>query len=324
MNLKNDNQNNMLKKITLLLFVLTVGSVQAQTDTLVAAVKDTTWQAGGLLAISFNQTTLTNWAAGGQNSVALSGVGAFYLKYRKDSKSWETNLDVAYGLIKQDGNDFQKNDDRIELNSKYGYKAFHSSHWYYTALLNAKTQFTEGYNYPNDSVVISNFAAPAYGIFALGLDYKPTSYFNVFVSPLTAKITVVNDQTLADQGAFGVDPAEFDPVTKVKVKDGSTLRTEYGAYLNARFQKDIMTNVNLMAKLDLFSNYENNPANIDVNFDLLLGMKINKLITVSLGVTVIYDDDIMIEDGESAPGVPKVGPRTQLRQTFGVGLAKKF
>jgi hypothetical protein len=314
----------MLKKITILFFILIAGSAQAQTDSAAAIVKDTTWQKGGLIALSFNQTSLTNWAAGGQSSIALSGVAAFYLKYKKESKSWENNLDMAYGLIRQDGKDFEKNDDRLELNSKFGYKAFNSSHWYYTALLNAKTQFSAGYNYPNDSVEISNFAAPAYATFALGLDYKPTSYFNVFVSPLTVKLTFVNDQTLADQGAFGVDAAEFDPITKIKVKDGSTLRSEFGAYLNARFQKDIMTNVNLLAKLDLFSNYANNPGNIDVNFDLLLGMKINKLITVSLGVTVIYDDDIMIQDGESAPGIAKSGPRTQLRQTFGVGLAKKF
>lgn len=304
--------------------ILLTTSAFAQTESIVPTVKDTSWKKGGLVAISFNQTSLTNWAGGGQNSMALSGIAAFYLKYAKDSVAWDNNLDMAYGLIKQDGEGLRKNDDRVELNSKLGYKAFKTSVWFYTALLNAKTQFTNGYNYPNDSVVISNFAAPAYVLFSLGLDYKPNKYFSLFMSPVTAKTTIVNDQTLADQGAFGVKKAEFDPVSGIKVKDGRRFREEYGAYLNARYQKDIMTNVNLLTKLDLFSNYLNNPQNIDVNFDLLLGLKINKLLTVSIGCTVIYDDDVKLVDGEKAPGIPRVGPRTQIRQTFGVGLSYKL
>ena len=53
-----------------------------------------------------------------------------------------------------------KNDDKIDFTSKYGYKT--SKNWNIASLVNFKSQFTKGYNYPNDSTVISNFLAPAY------------------------------------------------------------------------------------------------------------------------------------------------------------------
>lgn len=310
----------MIRKLLLTICLILPAILNAQTDSTAVLPQDTVWKKGGLLTLTFNQTSLSNWAAGGENALSLNGIAAFFTKYKKDKVAWDNNLDLAYGFLKQGDDDIVKNDDRIELNSKLGYQAFKSKVWYYTALVNAKTQFAPGYNEIGDTmrVKISDFAAPAYVLLSLGLDYKPTDYFSVYISPLTAKFTIVNNQRLADLGSFGVDAATYNPITGEKIEDGETLRSEFGAYLNARFQKDIMQNVNLMTKLDLFSNYQDNPQNIDVNFDLLLGMKVNKLITVSLGVTVIYDDDIMIIDGD------KVGPRTQMRQVFGVGFAKKF
>ncbi len=159
-----------MKKILTGIFLLFSLSAAAQSDTIVPP--DTTWKKGGLIAINFNQTSLTNWAAGGQNSLALSGIANFFTKYKNNKSQWDTNLDLAYGMVKLDDGDAQKNDDRIEFNSKYGYDAYKSI-WFYTALVNAKTQFAPGYNYPNDSVKISDFAAPAYVLFSLGMDYKP-------------------------------------------------------------------------------------------------------------------------------------------------------
>ena len=100
------------------------------------------------------------------------------------------------------------------------------------------------------------------------------SYFTFFFSPLTGKMTIVNDQGLADAGSYGVKSAEYDQGF-VKIKNGSKTRYEFGAYLNAKFQKDIMKNVNLLTKIDLFSNYANNPQNIDVNWEVLIAMSVN-------------------------------------------------
>jgi len=93
-----------------------------------------------------------------------------------------------------------KTDDKIDFLSKYGRKAF--TNFYYTALVNFKTQFSPGYIYPNDSTKISNFLAPAYMLAAVGLNYQPNSYFNAFLAPFTGKLTIVNDEVLSAAGIW--------------------------------------------------------------------------------------------------------------------------
>lgn len=321
-----------MKKLIFIFLVFVV--VQANSQT-----KDTSWTTGGIATLNFNQTTLTNWAAGGENSVAATALLNIYANYRKNRVALDNSLDLAYGLIKPGDADIRKNEDKIDFLSKFGYDATNKNKWFYSALFNFKSQFVEGFNYPNDSVAISKFAAPAYVLLALGMDYKPNKDFSLFISPLTAKMTFVNDQDLADAGAYGVDKAEYEidvvTSTSTKTKDGEKFRGEFGAYLNAKYQKDVVTNVNLLTKLDLFSNYANNPQNIDVNWEVLIAMKINKFLTASISTQLIYDHDINIPEFKTENGVkvPKlrddgvtavVGPRTQFKEVIGIGLAYKF
>ncbi len=290
-----------MKKLFLLLAMFTVTSLMAQ-DT--ATAPSPTWKTGGNLGLSFTQTSLTNWAAGGENSLSTNAYLSLFANWARGKGAWDNTLDLAYGLLKQGDADLRKSDDKIDLASKYGYKA--SEKWFYTALLNFKSQFTNGYKYPNDSTVISTFLAPGYLTASLGMDYKPNDHFTAFISPLTAKMTLVNDQTLADAGAYGVDP-------------GKKLRSEFGGFAKIAFKTDLMENVNFMTKADFFSNYLNNPQNIDVNWEVLIAMKVNKFITANLSTQLLYDDDINIVDKDG-----KVGPRTQFKEIFGVGFAYKF
>lgn len=316
--------------IYILAFLLLTGNVSAQ-DSLAV---DTAWKTGGVFTLNFNQTSLTNWAAGGENSIAANSLLNVFAKYKKNRTAWDNSLDLAYGLLKAGEKDVRKSEDKIDLLTKYGYDATGKSKWYYTALFNFKSQFTSGYEYPTDTtkILVSEFAAPAYFLFALGMDYKPKDHFSLFVSPITVKATMVNNQDLADAGAFGVEGAEFD-TAGVKLKDGENLKTELGAYVNAKFQKDVLTNVNLLTKLDLFMNYED-PAHIDVNWEVLLAMKINKYLSASINTQLIYDHDITIQEYDVVNGfkVPKVnpdgtpvaGPRVQFKEVIGVGLSVKF
>lgn len=276
------------------------------------ASKDTVdgWKRGGMVMLNFGQTSLTNWAAGGENSVSGNGLFNFFANYKKGSFTWDNTIDLGYGILNQ-GSQNRKTDDKIDFSTKVGKKA--AKNWYYSGLLNFRSQFTPGYNYPNDSVKISNFFAPAYIVTAIGMDYKPNKTFSAFIAPITGKITLVTDQELADAGAFGVDPAEF--VNGVKTKDGKNFRQEFGGYVRVGFVKDIMTNVNLSTKLDLFSNYLDNPQNIDVNWEVLISMKVNKFISASLATQLIYDDDVKIEEK---------GPKTQFKEILGIGFSYKF
>jgi Protein of unknown function (DUF3078) len=303
-----------------------------------SAQKDTSWVTGGTIGINFSQTSLTNWAAGGENSIAINSLVNVFAKYKKGRTAWDNSLDMGYGMLKAGEKDFRKNDDRIDFLSKLGYDATEHNKWFYTALLNFKSQFASSYEYPTDTtkVQISKFAAPAFLMFAIGMDYKPKDYFSLFLSPITMKTTMVNDGVLADAGAFGVEGAEFDALGN-KTKDGDKVRYELGAYLNAKFQKDVFTNVNFLTKLDLFSNYANNPQNIDVSWEVLIAMKINKFLSASINTNLVYDDDITIQEYEVVNGfripktiktqtgdVPVAGPRVQFREVLGIGLSAKF
>lgn len=272
--------------------------------------EDNNWTKGGLASFNLSQVALSNWAGGGQSSVALNGFVNLFANYKKGIHTWENSLDLGYGIVQQGTADFIKSDDKIDFTSKYGRQA--SEKWYYTGLVNFKSQFAPGYNSPAEITRISDFLAPAYVLTSIGMDYKPNKIFSAYLSPVTAKFTIVIDDSLNAIGAFGVEKNEV-------------LRTEIGGFARLQYKQDILENVNLQSRIDLFSNYANNPQNIDVNWETILSMKVNKFITANVSATVIYDDDIDIEiDSNNDGTVDKVGPRTQFKQVLSVGLAYKF
>ena len=266
---------------------------------------DTSWKSKYEASLGFSQTTFTNWAAGGENSLSTNAMLTIFKNYAKGNVSWTNYLGLAYGVnINQTAPKVRKNNDKIGFVTKGGLYA--RKNWDYTALCSFSSQFDKGYNYPDDSVHISKFMAPGYFQFSIGLDYKPVEYFSVFISPLGARLTVVNDKSLTSrpEGAYGI------------FGDNTTL-WQIGGSVNATFKKDIMKNVNLMSKLDLFSDYRHNPQNIIVGWENNILMKVNKYISLNLSTMLIYDDNINSVDKEGNPH----GPKTQFRETFAIGFA---
>ena len=281
---------------------------------------DTTlgWKKGGVLNINLAQTSLTNWAAGGQNSIAVNGLFSGFANYKMGKSVWDNSLDLGYGLLKQGNEDFRKTDDKIDLLSKYGHEAF--KNFYYAALLNFKTQLSPGYNYPDATNKISDFLSPGYLLLALGLDYKPNAYFSAFLAPVTGKFTFVTDQTLSNLGAFGVKPGE-----KSKSEIGGYLRAIYS---RNDFKSEFLKNISFTTKIDLFSNYTENPQNIDVNWEVLIAMKVNKFLSVNFNTQLIYDDNIQIPVDKNGNGTLEAGEsirsKVQFKEILGVGLSLNF
>jgi Protein of unknown function (DUF3078)/Protein of unknown function, DUF481 len=277
-----------------------------------AATSDTLWRKGATFNLNLNQTALSNWAGGGSNSVAVNGLLSMYANYAKGLSKWDNTLDLAYGLSKigETGN-FTKTDDRIELNSKYGRKL--KGDWYYGGLVNFRTQFNLGYNAGDNINYISKFMAPGYLTIALGFDYKPNDNFSFFIAPIAYKLTVVGDKVLADRGEYGVDL-------------GERTRSEIGGYARLMYQKKLMENVDFKTKVDAFSNYQNNPQNIDVTWETLLSMKVNKYISASLSTMLIYDDDIdiILEPISTTNPTEQKGPRVQFKEVLNIGFAYIF
>lgn len=297
-----------------------------------AELKDTSWTKGGTLGLNLSQVYLDNWAAGGDNSVSVTGLVSLFANYKKNKSSWDNTLDLAYGMLWQGENAGIKTDDKFDFSSKYGRQI--NEKWYYSGLLNFKTQMAPGYDDPSapDTVrnTISDMFAPAYGILALGVDFKPNPSFSALIAPVAMKATIVTNQTLADAGAFGVEAAVIDDFGNI-VTPGENFRTELGGYVKISYVTDIVENVNLSTKLDLFSNYQNNPQNIDVNWETLITMKINKFLSATISTQVLYDDDVdVIREKEEvdADGVliapADIGPAVQLKEVLAIGFSYKF
>ncbi len=267
------------------------------------------WKKGGMASLSFSQTSLTNWSGGGDNAISTNVQLNLFGNYTKGKNAWDNTLKLEYGLLKQGDAGNRKSIDKIDFVTKYGHQA--NKKWYYSALLDFKTQFAKGYNYgksENDAdVKVSNFLAPAYLLLSLGMDYKPNETFSAYLSPITSKTTIVNDDELSDAGAFGVDP-------------GDKIRYEFGALSKLTFKKTVAKNVDLSSTLDLFTAYSDTFGNIDVNWDLMLNMTINEYLTASINTSLVYDDDVEYIDKD---GVNK-GVKVQFKEILGIGLAYKF
>jgi hypothetical protein len=267
------------------------------------------WKKGGMASLSFSQTSLSNWSGGGDNAISTNLQLNLFANYTKAKNAWDNTLKLEYGLLKQGDAGTRKSIDKIDFVTKYGHQA--SSKWYYSALLDFKTQFAKGYNYGKNEgdldVKVSNLLAPAYILLSLGMDYKPNETFSAYLSPITGKMTVVNDDDLSDAGAFGVDP-------------GDKIRTEFGALSKITLKKTVAKNVDLKSTLDLFTGYSDTFGNIDVNWDLMINMKVNEFLTASINTTLVYDDDVEYVNKD---GVNK-GVKVQFKEILGIGLSYKF
>ncbi len=313
------------------IFSLTVVAQVTDGETKLRSVNgDTTsgWKTGGMVSLNLSQSSFTNWSAGGLNSLGINGLLSGFANYHKGNSTWDNMLDIGYGLLRQGDNaQFIKTDDKIDFSSKFGQLA--SKSWYYAAVLNFKTQMTNGYKYPNDSVAISRLFAPAYLIGAIGMDFKPSPKITAFIAPFTSKTTFVLDDDLSNLGAFGVTPAVYDG--SLLRTPGQKVRSEFGGYLrvvyNQTFFKD--KSVSVLSKLDLFSNYLHNPQNIDVNWESIFSFKVNKYISATITTQLIYDDDIIIKVDRNDDGVVDDadgagGPRIQFKEILGIGFSYKF
>ncbi len=286
----------------LILLFITLFSLSAYAQTVPDSLK--LWKVNGNVTFNFSQVSLTNWAAGGKTSgtgVFLSNLSA---NYKKDKISWDNSAHINYGLYKEKGKDFEKSDDKIDLSSKLGITA--KGNWNYAAILGFKSQFAPGYDKDDDTKIISNFLAPGYLNLGVGMDYK-TDNFSLLMAPLDGKFTFVMDDILAADGAFGVDP-------------GKNSRSEIGMFVKLEYKKEVVKNVTFETKLDLFSNYLHHPENIDVDWNVLVNMKVNEYLSANLVTRLIYDDDVKILDSETG----KSAPRVQFMEMFGVGLTLKF
>lgn len=275
-----------MKKLGIICFILASLSVYAQEKE-----KNSTshWTTKGVFTLLFNQASFSNWIAGGENSVAGTVNVNYDFNYKKGDWKWDNKIIGRYGISNISGTGTRKTDDLLEFNSLVGKKA--SNNWSYSFFLNIRTQFTTGYDYSTDPrTETSEFFAPGFVTFGPGMVYKKSDNFNINLSPATAKATFVSEQFAGD---YGTDP-------------GETSRWELGFYASLYYKAILMENVTIENIFNAYSNYLEDPQNIDLNYQLNFVMQINKYLSTNLNFHMIIDDN--------------VSSQVQFKQLFGLGV----
>ncbi len=283
----------------------------------------TYWERTNKLGLDINQVAFINWSVGGNNSIAGVVKADFIRNYSRKNISWSNELILRYGLNSQEGQEVRKTDDKIQLNSTFGYRKDTLSNWYYSAKFNFSTQFANGYAYPNTTDEISGPFSPAYIFLGVGSEYvRKDLGLTAYFSPLTNKTTLVLNQTLANKGAFGVEKAFYDEAGNL-LRSGKNSRTEVGILITNQLKRQVFKNIMLDHRLTLYTDYINKFGNIDVDWQLQLDMTVNEYVKANIGTHIIYDDDIKATE-ETGGEVVTVGPKVQLKQMLGVGLSYTF
>lgn len=289
-------------------------------------VNANSWTKGVAVALNVTQVGNSNWINAGADdfSLSLSGNLNAFANRKWGRKTWENTLDINYGLVNTTSLGVRKLNDRIELISKYDYASKRRKTVNVSFLGQLRSQLSSGYQYDylgtKQKRRNSGFFAPAYIVIAPGIDWKPKAWLSVFASPASLRWTIISNgpySYLAQGGVFNGEQ-ETALATLYGVNPAKQHRGEVGAFLTATAKRDIVKNIAYYGKLDLYSNYLNNPKNVDVFFTNQFRFNIYKWLGVSYSLDLLYDDDIRNPNRNSrALGL-------QVLSTFGVGFATKF
>ena len=250
------------------------------------------WDLDGVTNAHFSQGYLSNWARGGESSLSALWNIRYSADYSLGNKlSWDNDLEYKVGLLKSGKKKLRKNEDKLEINSKFGSNAINN--WYYSALLNFQTQFFTGYNYPNTENPISGFMAPAHLVFSIGMDYNPRDDLTILLSPISSKFTMMRDTVKFDQTHFGIP-------------ENQKVKKELGAYVKSIFSIDFNNDISMENKVNFFINYLEKNESLDVDYEMTLNMKVTELINTRISTHLIFDKD--------------VSPKIQFKENLSVGF----
>lgn len=314
-----------MKNLTVLLFALLPFLSSGQ------EAEPESWKWTGITGINLNQASFSNWTAGGVNSISFTALGKFTANHQKNKFSWNNNLNLMYGMIKNQDESLKKNEDLIELISVAGYDI--SKHWSFVGYGSFRTQFANGFDKDNDTLRISTFMAPAYVTLSPAFRYKPVDWFYLLLSPATAKFTFVIDEQLADAGAFGVKAAEKDTNGLViEPGSGEKMLLYLGPFMEAYLKKEVAKNLTYESRLNLlytFLNRDNlEPYDVDMSWENFLNYKIAKYFSASLFLHFVYypgQPVIKFDNYEGAVRIEaKPNRHIQIKETFGFGITYTF
>ena len=338
-----------MKKYILSIFSLCLATVLVAQE---AESAPSPWSCTGVVGLNASATGLVNWAAGGNNNVNGVAFGKVRLLYNENDLSWETNLNLEYGLsyIDQKADPFQKSSDVIDFKTKFGWQ-FHKA-WYLTAAAGFKSQFAFGKAYDGtdaDDPIISKFLSPSYTDISVGIDWKPNSIFSLYLSPVAGQITTAYVGDAVEKAHPGLREQMQDKYGTWAYKNGSNeiIRKNFKAELGLSFKGNInytykdlkvITSVGLFTPYawdknevfddqDKFIGYRDNNrrfGNFDVDWDVAVSYQFLKCLNVTLSTSLKYYNGVKIDKLDKEGNSLGAAERVQFKSILGLGVGYSF
>lgn len=268
-------------------------------------VEERHWKSSTNFQLNFGQQHYENWVGGDAGKIEIFGKINQKLTYQTEKVVWDNNLEIIYGINKNHGDSFRKSSDQITLNSIFGKKV--NENFSYSFFFNLQTQLTNTYhkNDEEKNFRLSGLAAPLYLAGGPGIMWRWQDHWAVNIAPSSLKATYLKGITYK----YRKDRADFISSAQEDmygIAMGEKINYRWGLYAQVYTTYTLLKNIKIENRLSLYSNYLENPKNIDLDNTLNINFKINKLLSTNLVFQTIYDDDVY--------------SRFQIRQHFGLGF----
>lgn len=282
------------------------------------------WDTSGNATLLFNQAAFNHeWQGGGTSNFSGNLKGTFNANWKSGPWVWDNLLLAEYGKTRFKDSEFdQKTNDRLEFTSTLG-RRLNESNWYFSFFLNFRTQFDEGFEETDTELLVpdpedpdnlipveittreleTKFMSPGYLQFGPGMLWKKSENLKVNIAPASARFVFASSQfTDPDNPGNQLD----GDGRYFGIEAGDTSRFEFGAAVQATANFTVAKNVSMENILNLYSNYLEDPQNVDIDYTMTLLMSVNSWLTANFVFQAIYDDN-------AARGF-------QIREALGVGL----
>jgi hypothetical protein len=284
----------MIKPSVLAVLIAASGGLDAQETAKTEQDPTSPWTKKLIASVNFTQASFSNWASGGENSLAWQSTIKAELTRTEAGYEFVNKGRFSFGLSRVGNTGTRKSADEIHLESVFTLKRGKYLNPFISA--SAQTQFASGYDYSGTTKTrISKLLDPGYFTQSAGVGYTPNKTFKTRLGA-TAKETVTSDFP----SPYADDP-DTPGIEKTRIEGGVTSTSE----LEHAIDEDAV----FTSRLELFSNLKGFNQ-IDMKWENLLPLNVTKLISVNLTVDLLYDKDTTDD--------------LQIKEILGVGLSYSF
>ncbi len=229
-------------------------------------------------SLHFTQAYISrNWYQGGQNNLNILADLKWEFNLNQNvHPNWLFNNMMQYklGVATAQGDSLRKyiiNEDNFLFTSQLGYKAM--KHWYYSAMLQFKTQFFQSYK-SNSRDLTAAFLSPGELNIGLGMTYEyknpdQSKVLTIAIAPLSYNLKICRDIVKLNPVNFGIDP-------------GHHTKSSFGSNIEAKFNWKITPNIIWQSRLYAFTNYHYVQGDWENTFDFSITRHLNTKIYTHL------------------------------------------